>query len=90
MTIEQAIEKSVGYMAPLLKEHNDLSPTRGLVWTLKELEERSGASARVLGKARKSFTRAWAQALTPGQERIYSVQPTTIYGKVGIAVHGLA
>lgn len=84
------LEATIDAVAPYLREAcRDLpvSTSKGAIFPLHELADRTGTNLRLLGKIRKRFKAALAQSLTPGRDPEFVVDEQSFYGRAAITVH---
>ena len=92
-SLEEVRDKVAAYiMTPNLEGRTvlDLAPGFGRIYGIAELAQKAGVSASMLGKIRKSYRSALAQALTPGQPPRCEVVETKLYGRTAISIRVLA
>ena len=88
----QELESAIRRVAVYVMEQDafgntilNLPPKRGHIYTVAELARKSGVSPRLLGKIRRRFKNALAQALTPGQDNDIRVDALMLFGRTAIS-----
>ena len=89
MNLEQTIDAVAPYMRERIKDIPVMQSEtnyRAACFPLSDLVKHTGASAVLLGKIRKRFKGALAQALTPGRDPEFQVMEQSYFGRAAIAV----
>lgn len=76
-----SIESACHTVGQYLREQcKDLKPGHSRIFKLRELALDTGVDRRLLGKVRKKFTKALAQAITPGRSPLFLIEQWYSHG----------
>ena len=86
MELETVVDRVAAHLISEGKLPAEYPPGHGRIWALSDLAVGSRVSLFLLGRVRKHFKRALAQALTPGKDSLYEVRESTFHGRAAITI----
>lgn len=87
MTIETATDQMAAYLTDTTDEiRAGLKDGKAYCYSIGQICDATGVPRCIAGKVRLHFRRALAQAMTPGRDPVYAIEPTFLYGKTALLV----